>query len=766
MHRTLTNNDDLCIVHLSSDVLSTLTVAAHSVANDDDDGDGDNSAAAAAANSKAKSKRKRERAATESKGKDAKGDDKDMKHGSLGRSSSVLTSHLLSQLVDDAQAVGASDLARSAAALESSASSSSTAPSSSVKKRRRRDSASPAVASPSAPAIGAFDALGDGSDASLWQEIFNIQMSPRKPSPTVKALSLASASLDMASLSQSVASTTTAAADTASSSSSSGGSKSSRSSKHRGVRKTVSARFSRAEVSSAKHVPMTPTLSLAPLNIGSISSRGASSTSGGKSKKKGSVVRFDDASKTADSDSLERMRKFNGSGGQSMKDRLAFFDKDCSLVEERLFLGSETVSKDKALLKQNGVTHILNCAGTICLESHPDDFVYKWLSLVDGKAEDIGCLLYDVIEWLDEVLSANDTNRVFIHCQQGVSRSSSMCIAYMMWKYDRSYQESHLAVKKMRDVSNPNPNFQCQLQLMYNAWHRPFKAPRLYMIKPHTQYSPELIVAKQVEPALGADSLDPRTAFIVRSSEAAFCWLGAKCIGELEQGALRWLKRFERFERIEAANVHVVRQGNEPELFWQTLPGADGKPTEQPAIAECDVYAHTFDVVLPMMLAGTSLREEFRREMREQLLAAGSDPTRDGIGRSAYSSVDPSVSTVADADTSGSESNADSSKPSASSSSSSATATLHQRPKWESLDGFDFDDLTDDQVFVLVVHDKNATRSKVYVWIGDDVGNCSDGKAKKLARACIAKNNFDSSNLRIQVVRQDEEPKEFWRFFE
>jgi len=39
---------------------------------------------------------------------------------------------------------------------------------------------------------------------------------------------------------------------------------------------------------------------------------------------------------------------------------------------------------------------------------------------MDGVREDILCLLYDVIEWIDEAVARN--GKVFIHCQQGVSR--------------------------------------------------------------------------------------------------------------------------------------------------------------------------------------------------------------------------------------------------------------------------------------------------------------------------------------------------------
>jgi len=33
-----------------------------------------------------------------------------------------------------------------------------------------------------------------------------------------------------------------------------------------------------------------------------------------------------------------------------------------------MYLGSDSVARNKTLLKETGITHILNCAGTICNE--------------------------------------------------------------------------------------------------------------------------------------------------------------------------------------------------------------------------------------------------------------------------------------------------------------------------------------------------------------------------------------------------------------
>lgn len=57
----------------------------------------------------------------------------------------------------------------------------------------------------------------------------------------------------------------------------------------------------------------------------------------------------------------------------------------------------------------------------------------------DTPAEDILCVLYDTFEFVDRALAG--AGRVLVHCSQGVSRSATLAIAYLMWKNKGSYDE-------------------------------------------------------------------------------------------------------------------------------------------------------------------------------------------------------------------------------------------------------------------------------------------------------------------------------------
>lgn len=63
------------------------------------------------------------------------------------------------------------------------------------------------------------------------------------------------------------------------------------------------------------------------------------------------------------------------------REKFAFFEKRCSEVADGLFVGGETVAKSREILRQSGITHVVNCVGFIYPEYFKDELTYRTLRL-------------------------------------------------------------------------------------------------------------------------------------------------------------------------------------------------------------------------------------------------------------------------------------------------------------------------------------------------------------------------------------------------
>lgn len=63
------------------------------------------------------------------------------------------------------------------------------------------------------------------------------------------------------------------------------------------------------------------------------------------------------------------------------QDKLAKFEVLCSEVAPGICLGGEKVASNRQLLREAGVTHIINCVGMVVPNYFPDDFNYHTLFL-------------------------------------------------------------------------------------------------------------------------------------------------------------------------------------------------------------------------------------------------------------------------------------------------------------------------------------------------------------------------------------------------
>lgn len=256
---------------------------------------------------------------------------------------------------------------------------------------------------------------------------------------------------------------------------------------------------------------------------------------------------------------------------QFKKDKLAFFDKECSRIVDHVYLGSDAVAKNREVLRKNGITHVLNCVGFVCPEYFKNDLVYKTLWLQDSPSEDITSILYDVFDYFEDVKEQG--GRVFVHCCQGVSRSTSLVIAYLMWKEGQSFDKAFQYVKAARGVTNPNMGFACQLLLCQKRVHAVPASPnsvlRVYRMAPHSSYDPLHLVPKMLNNP-GVEGFDSRGAFVVHVPSAIYVWIGKYCNSVMSHSAREAANQVVRYERAQGPIISI-KEGEEPMEFWEAL---------------------------------------------------------------------------------------------------------------------------------------------------------------------------------------------------
>ncbi|CAI0443041.1 unnamed protein product [Linum tenue] len=257
--------------------------------------------------------------------------------------------------------------------------------------------------------------------------------------------------------------------------------------------------------------------------------------------------------------------------GSVKRDRIAVFDKECSKVAAHVYLGGDAVAKDKEILKQNGITHVLNCVGFVCPEYFKADFAYRTLWLQDSPSEDITSILYDVFDYFEDVREHG--GRVFVHCCQGVSRSTSLVIAYLMWREGQSFDDAFQYVKAARGIADPNMGFACQLLQCQKRVHAfplsPSSLLRMYRMAPHSPYDPLHLVPKMLNDPVPS-ALDSRGAFILHIPSSIYLWIGKNCEAIMERDARGAVCQIVRYERAQGPII-VIKEGEEPAYFWDAF---------------------------------------------------------------------------------------------------------------------------------------------------------------------------------------------------
>ncbi|XP_048814917.1 dual specificity protein phosphatase 22-A-like isoform X1 [Lagopus muta] len=147
-----------------------------------------------------------------------------------------------------------------------------------------------------------------------------------------------------------------------------------------------------------------------------------------------------------------------------------------SKVVAGLYLGNIRDSEDRDSLRRHGVTHILsvhNGAKPVL-----EDMTYLCISASDSSSQNLRMQHFkESIKFIHECRLRG--GGCLVHCLAGVSRSTTIVVAYLMTVTELGWERCLAATKAVRSYASPNFGFQQQLQEYeqtllkeYRAWIR------------------------------------------------------------------------------------------------------------------------------------------------------------------------------------------------------------------------------------------------------------------------------------------------------
>lgn len=140
---------------------------------------------------------------------------------------------------------------------------------------------------------------------------------------------------------------------------------------------------------------------------------------------------------------------------------------DTNQILPGLWLGSIASVKNYRCLETAGFTHIISVMTYEEIAERdieiPERIVWTIISVEDDGVEHLYSHLESATISIDNILKAG--GRVLVHCMDGISRSPTVIIAYIMWRLGLRLIAALVYVRERRPCVDPNFTFYGDLEL-------------------------------------------------------------------------------------------------------------------------------------------------------------------------------------------------------------------------------------------------------------------------------------------------------------
>ncbi|XP_067911299.1 dual specificity protein phosphatase 18-like [Heterodontus francisci] len=129
-------------------------------------------------------------------------------------------------------------------------------------------------------------------------------------------------------------------------------------------------------------------------------------------------------------------------------------------ITHSLYLSNAVASQNQSLLLASGVTCIISVTPEVISSMFPGT-EYINIPIADSPSSQLNEYFDMVADKIHHVEKLH--GRTLLHCVAGISRSATLCLAYLMKYHHTSLVEAHAWLRACRPIIRPNSGFWKQL---------------------------------------------------------------------------------------------------------------------------------------------------------------------------------------------------------------------------------------------------------------------------------------------------------------